>query len=194
MSSIQKKLMERCGSKCELCGNENGLQLYNLPPNSIESHENSIVACAICTNQINNPETTNPSHWRCLSDSMWNENIAVQLVAWRMLTRLRSEGWSQDLLGMMYFDEETLAKAAATGEGDEKEVKTIHRDANGTVLLNGDSVVLVKDLEVKGANFTGKRGAAVHNIKLVWNNANQFEGRLENQNVVILTQFVKKTK
>ena len=34
----------------------------------------------------------------------------------------------------------------------------------------------IKDLDVKGANFTAKRGAAVHNIKLVWDNAEQIEG------------------
>jgi protein PhnA len=55
-------------------------------------------------------------------------------------------------------------------------------------------VVLIKDLDVKGATFTAKRGAAVHNIKLVWDDANLIEGRVENQNIYILTQYVKKTK
>ncbi|ESU29179.1 phnA protein [Flavobacterium limnosediminis JC2902] len=35
---------------------------------------------------------------------------------------------------------------------------------------------------------------AVHNIKLVWDNAEQIEGRVEGQHIVILTQYVKKTK
>ena len=62
------------------------------------------------------------------------------------------------------------------------------------LFLDGDSVVLIKDLDVKGANFTAKRGAAVHNIKLVWDDANLIEGRVENQSIYILTQYVKKTK
>lgn len=125
---------------------------------------------------------------------MWNENKPVQVVAWRMLNRLRAEGWPQDLLDMMYLDEETLVWAASTGEGEDEEGKIIHKDSNGNILKDGDSVVLIKDLDVKGANFTAKRGAAVHNIKLVWDNAEQIEGRVENQHIVILTQYVKKTK
>ena len=107
-----------------------------------------------------------------------------------MLARLKQ----QDSLDMMYLDEEALEWAAATGENDDDEGKIVHKDSNGNILLDGDSVVLIKDLDVKGATFTAKRGAAVHNIKLVWDDANLIEGRVENQNIYILTQYVKKTK
>jgi protein PhnA len=191
---LEKKLKDRSDSKCELCGNENDLKVYEVPPHSNGNIEESILACTTCVTQIENPETTIANHWRCLTDSMWNENKAVQVVAWRMLSRLKSERWTQDLLDILYLDEETLQWAASTGEGDEEEGKIVHKDCNGTVLKDGDSVVLIKDLDVKGANFTAKRGAAVHRISLVWDNANQIEGRLENQSIVILTQYVKKTK
>ncbi len=95
---------------------------------------------------------------------------------------------------MMYLDKDGLEWAKATGEGEEDEGKIIHKDCNGNILNDGDSVLLIKDLDVKGANFTAKRGAAVHNIKLVWDNADQIEGRVEGQYIVILTQYVKKTK
>jgi protein PhnA len=49
----------------------------------------------------------------------------------------------------MYLDEDTLAWAQATGEGEEDETKVIHRDSNGVILATGDSVVLIKDLKVK---------------------------------------------
>jgi protein PhnA len=101
---------------------------------------------------------------------------------------------NMDMLEMMYLDEDALEWAKATGEADDDEGKIIHKDSNGNILKDGDSVVLIKDLDVKGANFTAKRGAAVHNIKLVWDNAEQIEGRVENQSIVILTQYVKKTK
>ncbi len=107
-----------------------------------------------------------------------------------MLARLKKT----DLLELMYFDEESLKWAKATGEAEDNEGKIIHKDSNGNILKDGDSVVLIKDLDVKGANFTAKRGAAVHNIKLVWDDANLIEGRVENQNIFILTQYVKKTK
>lgn len=95
---------------------------------------------------------------------------------------------------MMYLDEDALEWAKATGEGEDEEGKIIHKDCNENILNDGDSVVLIKDLDVKGANFTAKRGAAVHNIKLVWDNSDQIEGRVEGQYIVILTQYVKKTK
>jgi protein PhnA len=191
--SIDKKLYERSGSKCELCGSSDDLKIY-LTKEEAMSVDNSVLVCTTCKNQIENVTTTDPNHWRCLSDSMWNENKPVQVVAWRMLNRLRAEGWPQDLLDMMYLDDETLVWAAATGEGEDEEGKIVHKDSNGNILKDGDSVVLIKDLDVKGANFTAKRGAAVHNIKLVWDNADQIEGRVEGQHIVILTQYTKKTK
>lgn len=191
--SIDKKLYERSGSKCELCSSSDDLKIY-LTKEEAMSVDNSVLVCTTCKNQIENVTTTDPNHWRCLSDSMWNENKPVQVVAWRMLNRLRAEGWPQDLLDMMYLDDETLVWAAATGEGEDEEGKIIHKDSNGNILKDGDSVVLIKDLDVKGANFTAKRGAAVHNIKLVWDNADQIEGRVEGQHIVILTQYTKKTK
>ena len=193
MTPIEKKLYDRSDSKCELCGSNEDLKICLTKEEAI-SVDNSALVCATCKGQIENPATTDPNHWRCLSDSMWNENKPVQVIAWRMLNRLRSEGWPQDLLDMMYLDEETLVWAAATGEGEDEEGKIIHKDSNGNILLDGDSVVLIKDLDVKGATFTAKRGAAVHNIKLVWDNAEQIEGRVEGQHIVILTQYVKKTK
>nr|WP_317631031.1 PhnA domain-containing protein [uncultured Flavobacterium sp.] len=194
MSVIEKKLKDRSDSKCEICGYDHDLMVYNLPPDSRESLETSVLVCKNCHDQITNPETTDPNHFRCLSDSMWNEHLPVQVLSWRLLSRLKKEGWPQDLLDMMYLDEDALAWAQATGEGDDDEDKIIHKDSNGNILLDGDSVVLIKDLDVKGANFTAKRGAAVHNIKLVWDNADQIEGRVEGQHIVILTQYVKKTK
>jgi len=190
MSIIEKKLKDRSGSKCELCGNEYDLQVYNVPPYSEESLEHSILGCKTCINQIENTDDLDLNHWRCLNDSMWNENLPVQIVSWRMHARLKN----MDMLEMMYLDEEALDWAKATGETDDDEGKITHKDSNGNILHDGDSVVLIKDLDVKGANFTAKRGAAVHNIKLVWDNAEQIEGRVENQHIVILTQYVKKTK
>jgi protein PhnA len=190
----EKRLRDRSGSKCELSGSEENLVVYTVAPKTDVTPENSILITKNLKDQIENTQPTNPNDWRCLSDSMWNENLPVQIVAWRMLTRLRNEGWPQDLVEMMYLDEEALEWAKVTGEGDDEEGKIIHKDSNGNILQDGDSVVLIKDLDVKGANFTAKRGAAVHNIKLVWDNADQLEGRVDGQHIVILTQYVKKTK
>ncbi|WBL25844.1 PhnA domain-containing protein [Zunongwangia sp. HGR-M22] len=194
MSVLEKQLVERSGNKCELCGNEEDLQVYQVPPTSEGTLEDSILACKNCITQIEDPEKVDPNHWRCLNDSMWSEHLPVQIVAWRMLNRLRSEGWPQDLLEMMYLDEEALAWAKNGLETEDEAEKIIHKDSNGNILANGDSVVLIKDLDVKGANFTAKRGAPVHRISLVHDNAEQIEGRVDGQHIVILTQYVKKTK
>jgi len=191
MSVIERKLKDRSGSVCEISGAEHDLVVYVLPPTNERTVENSVLIAKHLKDQIENPETTDEKDWRGLSDSMWNEHLPVQILSWRMLARLKNT----DLLEMMYLDEEALEWAKATGEGEEEdENKIVHKDSNGVTLLDGDSVVLIKDLDVKGATFTAKRGAAVHNIKLVWDDANLIEGRVENQNIYILTQFVKKTK
>lgn len=108
-----------------------------------------------------------------------------------MLNRLKSEGWPQDLLDMLYLDEETLAWAKATGEGDDGDTPK-HKDCNGAELNTGDTVVLIKDLNVKGASFTAKRGTAVRNISLVYDNPEHIEGKVNGQQIVILTKYVKK--
>ena len=191
MSVIERKLKDRSESKCEISGAELDLNVYTLPPYTEESLAHSVLLAKHLKDQVENPANMNPNDWRSLSDSMWNENLPVQILSWRMLARLKNI----DTLEMMYLDEEALEWAKATGEGEEEdENKIVHKDSNGAILKDGDSVVLIKDLDVKGATFTAKRGAAVHNIKVVWNDANLIEGRVENQHIYILTQYVKKTK
>jgi protein PhnA len=186
----EKRLRDRSGSVCEISGSDENLVVYLVEPKTEDIPENCILITKSLKEQIENKDLMNPNDWRGLSDSMWNENLPVQIVSWRMLARLKNH----DLLDMMYLDEEALEWAKATGEDEDEEGKIVHKDSNGNILNDGDSVVLIKDLDVKGANFTAKRGAAVHNIKVVWDNAEQIEGRVEGQHIVILTQYVKKTK
>lgn len=189
---MDKKLADRSGEKCELCSSAEGLTVYTVEPGNPKNNDENIVVCANCQSQIIDASKMDPNHWRCLNDSMWSEVPAVQVMAWRLLNRMKSEGWPQDLLDMLYLDEETLEWAKATGEGISEEDKIIHRDSNGAILQNGDTVTLIKELDVKGANFSAKRGTAVRNIRLVHDNAEQIEGKIEGQSIVILTQFVKK--
>jgi protein PhnA len=192
--SIEKDLLVRSGSKCELCGADHELTSFEVTPIQNNGRvDDFIQVCGTCKGQIENPETIIANHWRCLNDSMWSEIPAVQVMAWRMLQRLKSEGWPQDLLDMLYLEEDTLNWAKATGEGDDKEAEDFHKDCNGVRLEHGDSVVLIKDLNVKGGGFTAKRGAAVRNIKLVHDNPEHIEGKVEGQTIVIITQYVKKT-
>ncbi|HCZ18743.1 putative alkylphosphonate utilization operon protein PhnA [Wolinella succinogenes] len=66
------------------------------------------------------------------------------------------------------------------------------RDSNGAELQEGDSVLVIKDLKVKGASITLKRGTLVKNIKLTAKE-DEIEGRVEKQGVIVLkTCFLKK--
>ena len=191
--SIEKELFDRSGSKCELCSATENLKVYEVPPVSTGGMDGSLMACNTCIEQIENPEITDENHWRCLNDSMWSEFRAVQVIAWRILSRLRSKGWPQDLLDMLYLEEETLKWAEATGEGLDDSEKIIHRDVNGAILEAGDSVVLIKDLKVKGSSMVAKQGSAVRRITLDSENAEYIEGKIDGQHIVIITKYVKKT-
>jgi protein PhnA len=144
----------------------------------------SVEICEICDAQING--TPEPTHWRCLASSMWSEDTATQVLAARMLARLEAEPWARDLVDQLYLDDETRAWA------ENVTTQSQHKDSNGTPLARGDTVVLIKDLPVKGGGFTAKRGTAVRSISLVEDNPAHIEGRVEGQRIVILTEFVKK--
>jgi len=191
--SIEQDLQSRSEAKCELCSATEALVVYEVPQSADTSADCCVLLCNTCQTQVENPDSMDANHWRCLNDSMWSQVPAVQVMAWRMLTRLRDEVWPQDLLDMLYFDDETMAWAKASGEGESKEDAVVHRDSNGAVLATGDTVTLIKNLDVKGGGFTAKRGTAVRGIRLVADNAGHIEGRVSGQQIVILTEFVKKS-
>ncbi len=70
--------------------------------------------------------------------------------------------------------------------------KIIHRDANGAIIQAGDSVVLIKDLKVKGSSLVAKQGTAVRRISLDHENAKFIEGKVGPTQIVIITDYVKK--
>ena len=66
------------------------------------------------------------------------------------------------------------------------------KDANGNILQDGDTVSVIKDLKVKGSSMVAKQGTAVRNIRLDHENAEYIEGKVDGQQIVIITQYVKK--
>jgi len=190
--SLLQELQDRSGNQCELCASKDNLSIYEVPPISTGGVDGSLLACSTCIEQIENPETTDANHWRCLNDSMWSEYRAVKVVAWRMLNRLKKEGWPQDLLDMLYLEDEDGRFAEATGEHLDESEKIIHRDVNGAILQAGDNVVLIKDLKVKGSSMVAKQGTAVRRISLDPENAKYIEGKVDGTQIVIITDYVKK--
>ena len=186
--STEETLINRSNKQCELCGSIENLEVLNIGDGSAEQ---SLYACETCRTQIANPETLDANHWRCLSDSMWSETPAVQVMSYRLLQALGN----QELLDMMYLEDDikTWADSEKLNANSADEAGTvIHRDSNGTILAEGDTVTLIKDLDVKGAGFTAKRGTIVKNIHLT-DDAKFIEGKINGTQIVLVTAYMKKS-
>lgn len=186
--SIQQMLEERADSKCELCESSDNLSVFEVAPVESNNSDKCILVCGTCSAQLQGEVEPNDNHWRCLGSSMWSTVPAVQIVSWRMLKQLSSETWALDLLDMLYFEDDMLSWAEA---GLQSGGNSPTFDSNGTELKSGDTVTLVKDLDVKGGGFTAKRGTTVKKISLT-DNPEQIEGRVNGVRIVLLTKFLKK--
>jgi protein PhnA len=190
--SIESELNIRSKNQCELCSSTSNLGVYDVPPNAQQRIEDSLLVCSTCLAQLDKKEPLNSAHWNCLLESMWSEVPAVQVVSWRMLNRLRGESWAVDAIDMLYFDEEMMAWAKSTGDHENSSEVELHKDCNGTLLQNGDTVVLTKTLDVKGSSLKASLGTVVKNIRLVHDNTEQIEGKIDGQTIVILTKYLRK--
>jgi protein PhnA len=65
------------------------------------------------------------------------------------------------------------------------------KDSNGTILNDGDSVLLIKSLKVKGSSDSLDRGMVVKNIKLT-DNTEEVEARVNGSIIVLKACFLKK--
>lgn len=187
--NVDPNLLARAGGHCELCGSGEGLRAHDVPSSS--PREASIVVCASCDAQLAPSARLDPTHWRCLERAIWSEVPAVQVASHRLLERLRTEGWASELLESVYVESDVLAwaKEGATEAGVDE--RPLVKDTHGAVLSDGDSVTLVKDLDVKGAGFTAKRGTLVKGIRLT-DDPRHVEGRVQGIAIVLKTEFLKK--
>jgi protein PhnA len=64
------------------------------------------------------------------------------------------------------------------------------KDSNGNALAEGDSVILIKSLPVKGTSLTLKKGMVIKNIRLT--DDEEIECRVEKVKLVLKTCFLKK--
>ena len=184
--SLSTSFQERSNNQCELCTSDQDLSPYLVEPKLGQSDDDYVVTCARCHEEMN-ADQVNEDHWRCLNESIWSPVPAVQVISYRLLQRIGAP-WTQDLLNMMYMDESTTEWAQATSE------HVVHKDSNGHILQNGDTVILIQDLNVKGASFTAKRGTAVRKIILVAENEEHIQGKINGQTIIILTKYVKRSQ
>lgn len=189
---LEEILMKRSDHKCELCNSTSGVTLYEVQPQDRRDENTCVMLCEKCRMQVDKKEPLDNVHWKILTETMWSEVPGVQVLAWRMLNRLRSESWATDALDMLYLDDDKLAWAKATGDHENDGSVDLHKDAYGAQLHDGDTVITTKSLDVKGSSVNARVGTVIKNIRLVHDNTEQIEGRIEGQQIVVLTKYVRK--
>lgn len=190
---VNELLLNRSGNKCELSGITENLVEYQVPSIKYSGIDTQILITQKCLDQIEKREEPESIFWEnIIPSSMWSEVHAVQVISWRMMNRFKNETWAADALEMMYIEADILEWAKETGDHLTDDIMALHKDSNGNILQNGDTVTLIKDLDVKGSSLNAKIGTAVRNIRLVHDNHEQIEGKIDGQTIVILTKFVKK--
>lgn len=185
--SIESIVKQRSGEQCELCTSTEGLSVYEVPASPDATAGSCVMVCEKCRSEIEDAEILDQNHWRCLNDSMWSQEPAVQVMAYRMLNRLASETWAQDLLDMMYLEEDTRQWAEKGMLSDEDKP----RDVNGVELKKGDDVTIIKDLPVKGSSMVIKQGTAVRGIS-VTDDPKHIQGKVNGQTMFIIAEYCRK--
>ena len=77
-----------------------------------------------------------------------------------------------------------------TGDS-EAETDSVPKDSNGTELLDGDAVTVIKDLKVKGSSMVIKRGTKVKSIRLT-DEPTEVDCKIDGSSIVLKTCFLKK--
>jgi protein PhnA len=184
------KLIDRANNACELCTTNTSLMAYTVSPKNEELIANQVAICEICSEAILNNDYSNSNHWRALTGSIWSDIEAVQALSYRILNKLKAESWAQETIESVYLDESTIDWALADERAEAD--KIIHKDGYGNILEAGDNVVLIENLNVKGTSYIAPKGTQVKKIRLVHDNAEQVEGKINGDTIVILTKFLKK--
>ncbi|HBV77445.1 MULTISPECIES: PhnA domain-containing protein [Vibrio] len=187
--STEATLLARCESKCELCSSTSSLAPYAVAPQTLITVDYAAMLCNICHAQIDSPDTMDVNHWRCLNDSMWSQVQQVQVLAWRQLTHLSRKGetWANELLDMMYMEDETKKWAEIGMDEDEEKA----RDVNGVILQKGDDVTVIKDLPVKGSSTIIKQGTVVRGISLDAD-PRLISGKANGQSMYLIAEYCRK--
>lgn len=183
--SISNLLKQRNGDLCELCNAEPATTGYTVSPKNDDRIENQVALCDTCVKEMQNDSAS--FHWRCLEGSIWNPEPSIQALSYRIMQQYKNEEWVSSVLNNVDLDESIVDWAMSSFQ-----VAEVHKDAFGNILENGDNVVLTQALDVKGTSFTASKGVVVKRIKLVHDNTEQIEGKINDQTIVILCKYVKK--
>jgi protein PhnA len=182
---ISEKLLQRCNQVCELCNENEATIEYTVSPKDSGSLDNVVALCHTCYQHLENEQEH--EYWRILEGSIWHPEDSVKALSYRILYKIKNLDWADAIYNSFEPEEHILQWALAPYQ-----VTEIHKDAYGNSLSNGDTVVLTQSLQVKGTSFTAPKGTIVKKIRLVHDNTEQIEGKINEQVIVILTKYVKK--
>ncbi len=186
------KLLQRADYSCEICSQNNTeFTAYTVPTHTYDSDADVVLLCNNCSTKIENKDFTKSESFRGIQGSIWSETPAVKVLSYKIAQNLKATDWAQEVIDSAYLSEEEIAWANSEAEATASFV--IHKDAYGIVLQTGDNVLLTENLNVKGTNFIAAKGTKVPKIRLVADNAEQIEGKIEGSTIVILTKFVRKS-
>lgn len=118
LSLLGKDLTRRSRASCELCTQSNvPLTIFEVPPEPKEPQLESVLhLCEACTSQLNMPKKLEATHWRILSETVWSEVPATQVMAVRILRHLAEENsWAQEILENVYLEDDLQAWADNQG-------------------------------------------------------------------------------
>ncbi|MCT4642923.1 MAG: PhnA domain-containing protein [Bacteriovoracaceae bacterium] len=174
-------LKHRSDNQCELCGSTDELKSFCIKAIDTDDIADYALACSTC---LDYESTNDLNHFRSLAQAIWSQHSSVKILCYKILSTLSAESWANDLLSQIYLTTEEQDIVDSTAE-----VKIV--DSNGTKLNAGDTITLVKDLDVKGAGFTAKRGTVVKNIRLT-DDPKYIEGKINGSMIVIVANFTKK--
>lgn len=184
-------LTDRADGACELCGSDTDLAPVRVDSEAGEDPSHTVLACGVCGPATQLTDPIDGAHWYCLQEAVWSGVPAVQVLAYRLLHRVQGETWATDLLGQVYLEDDVRAWAER-GLSAEDAGAAVVVDCHGTPLVDGDSVSLIKDLDVKGAGFTAKRGTLVKNIRL-GDDPTHVEGKVNKVSIMFKTCFLKRS-
>ena len=175
-SRLSNTLKDRAQGLCELCATNEATHAFAVSPKNSDIIENEVALCDQCLSILEG------------AGSIWNTEPSVQALSYRILYGVKDQEWANEILTSVELDETVVTWAESAYQVADK-----HVDSNGTLLENGDTIVLTQQLNVKGANFMAPKGTIVRKIRLVPDNAEQIEGKVNGDTIVILTKFVKKS-
>ncbi|MBT8036733.1 MAG: phnA protein [Verrucomicrobiae bacterium] len=114
LSTFGKDLARRSKSKCELSGASGvPLHIYEIPPApTAPDPTRCIMLCEQVIDQLNKPNQLAPDQWHHLSELVWSDIPAIQIMAYRILTHIAKKHiWAQDILDEAYLDDEIMHQA-----------------------------------------------------------------------------------